>query len=339
MTKKIKDKEEIKKAVREYDLYQLLLKKAVDLTELSKKFKVSEKDILEHILSLKSFKFNVDLTDDNKYFIEKSYPINFKHSFNKDMWKGDTIKFGFTSDNHLGNNAERLDVLNLLYDIFADEGIDTVYNAGNIIDGEARFNKNELHTHGMTKQVEYFASHYPHRVGITTKFIAGDDHEGWYAQREGINIGEYMLMKRIQAGLNDMEYLGYVEADIELTENGFENKSWLRIAHPGGGTAYALSYTAQKIVESYQGGEKPAVLLLGHFHKLDYSFPREVHCIQTGCTEDQTIFMRKKRIQAMVGGGICTIKRAKDGTINRCQVEFITAFDKKFYLGNTKYWK
>ena len=81
------------------------------------------------------------------------------------------------------------------------------------------------------------------------------------------------------------------------------------------------------------------MLLLGHFHKLDYSFPREVHCIQTGCTEDQTIFMRKKRIQAMVGGGICTLKRAADGTINRCQVEFITAFDKKFYIGNTKYWK
>ena len=252
INKKKSKESELIKAVREFDIYQLLLKKPVSLEELSKKFKSSNKDILSHLSSLIEFKFNVQLNDEKKYYIEKAYPINFKHKFNKDMWKGDIIKFGFTSDNHLGNNAERLDVVNLLYDIFADENIDTVYNAGNMIDGEARFNKNELHTHGMTKQVEYFAKHYPFRKGIITKFIAGDDHEGWYAQREGINIGEYMLMKRIQAGLNDLEYLGYVEADIELTENGFENKSWLRVAHPGGGTAYALSYTAQKIVESYK---------------------------------------------------------------------------------------
>jgi hypothetical protein len=208
-----------------------------------------------------------------------------------------------------------------------------------MIDGEASFNKNELHTHGMTKQVEYFVKHYPYRKGIITRFIAGDDHEGWYAQREGINIGEYMLMKRIQAGLNDLDYLGYAEADVELTENGFENKSWLRVLHPGGGSAYALSYTSQKIVESYQGGEKPSVLLIGHYHKLGYEFPREVHCIQTGCTEDQTLFMRKKRLQAMVGGGMCELHLSPDGTINRCKVEFITAFDKKFYIGNSKYWK
>ena len=57
-----------------------------------------------------------------------------------------------------------------------------------------------------------------------------------------------------------------------------------------------------------------------------------------GCTEDQTIFMRKKKLQAHVGGGICELHRASDGTINRCKVEFITAFDKKFYLGDDKYW-
>jgi len=146
-------------------------------------------------------------------------------------------------------------------------------------------------------------------------------------------------MKRQQAGYDDMEYLGYMEADIELTEGGFENSSWLRVCHPGGGSAYALSYTSQKIAESLQGGEKPAIMLLGHYHKLGYEYPREIHSCQTGCSEDQTLFMRKKRLQAMVGGGIATVRIAKDGTINRFSPEFITFFDRKFYKGNTKYWK
>ena len=322
----------------EFQLYNILLKKPHTLSELCEKFELDESTVKTHLKSLEKLKYNIREQND-RYYVEKIVPTNYKHAFNIDMWKGDILRFGFTSDNHLCNKNERLDVLNLLYDIFEDEELPIVYNAGNWIDGEFRFNKNELHTHGLTAQIEYAVKHYPYKKDIKTHFIAGDDHEGWYSQREGIDIGEYFVLKRRQARMNDLVYLGYAEADIELTEKGFENKSWLRVLHPGGGSAYALSYAPQKIVESYQGGEKPSVLLIGHFHKLDYSFPREVHCIQTGCTEDQTLFMRKKRIQAMVGGGTIELRRSKDGTINRCRVEFITTYDKKFYKGKNKYFR
>ena len=215
----------------------------------------------------------------------------------------------------------------------------TVVFDGNWIDGEFRWNKNELNTRGLTKQIEYAVEHYPYREGIKTRFIAGDDHEGWYAQREGINIGEYFQLKREQAGKFDLDYLGYAEADILLSEPGQENESWMRAMHPGGGTAYALSYTSQKIVESFQGGEKPKVLLIGHYHKLGYEYPREVHCVQAATTCDQTLFMRKNKIQAMLGGVMITLRRSKDGIINRCLTDFITLFDRKFYIGKDKYWK
>ena len=224
----------------------------------------------------------------------------------------------------------------MIYDIFADEGIGLVYHGGNYIEGEWPKNKYEIHTRGVTPQVEYFVNNYPRREGILTKFIAGDDHEGWYAQRERINIGEYTQMKAEQAGRKDLEYIGYLECDIPF--EGIEGESWMRIMHGGGGTAYALSYTPQKIVESLQGGEKPRVLLLGHYHKIDYCFPREVHVIQMGCYQDQTTWMRKQKIQAHIGGGILHMRLAKDGTINRIMPEFITFFNKKFYIGNDKYW-
>ena len=296
-----------------------------------------EKAKLE-IKKLTDAKYNVEV--DDHLTISTTMPQGAKHSMlDESMWQGDKISFGFTADNHLCSNFERLDVLNLLYDVYQSEGITTVLNGGNWIDGEARFNKNEIHTKGMTKQIEYAVKNYPYREGIETLFVAGDDHEAWYAQREGINIGEYFQMKREQSGMFDMKYLGFVEADIELNAGGFENESWMRVMHAGGGSAYATSYAPQKIIESYQGGEKPAILFIGHFHKLSYNVIRNVHVIQMGTTMDQSVFMRKKRIDAHVGGGIIHLQRDKTGIVNRVNVEFITAFDKKFYVGNDKYWK
>jgi len=133
--------------------------------------------------------------------------------------------------------------------------------------------------------------------------------------------------------------LGYVEADIEINEGGFVNDSWIRVMHAGGGSAYATSYAPQKIVESLQGGEKPSVLFIGHYHKLMYAHVRNVHTIQMGTTQDQSIFMRKKKIEAHVGGGFVHLYRDKNGIINRVAVEFITVFDKGFYMGDKKYWR
>lgn len=287
---------------------------------------------------LSSAKYNVEI--DDTITVSTSVKQGERHAFLNDaMWRGDKMSFGFTADNHLCSNFERLDVLNLLYDVYAAEGIPIVLNGGNWIDGEARFNKNEIHTKGMTKQIEYAVKNYPYREGIETWFVSGDDHEGWYNQREGINIGEYFQMKREQSDKFDMKHLGYVEADVELNGDGFENGSWLRVMHAGGGSAYATSYAPQKIVESYQGGEKPSVLFIGHYHKMSYNIIRNVHVVQCGCTQDQSIFMRKKKIEAHVGGGLIHLYRDKNGIINRVVPEFITCFDKKFYIGDDKYWK
>ena len=248
---------------------------------------------------------------------------------------GKTIRFGFVSDNHLCSRYERLDVLNALYDIYKKEGITTVYNGGNMIDGEANFNKFDIHTYGLEGQVDYLVQKYPQRDGIKTLFITGDDHEGWYVQREGINIGQTMQSRAREAGREDLVYLGHMEHDIVLkTKKG---QSVIRLIHAGGGSSYATSYTAQKITESYQGGEKPQVLVIGHYHKAEYGFPWEVHCVQGGCTEDQTPFMRKKRLSAHVGGWIIELTQAENGTIIRFKAEWIPFFDRGFYDKNWKY--
>ncbi|RLC89009.1 MAG: hypothetical protein DRJ03_00165 [Chloroflexi bacterium] len=178
------------------------------------------------------------------------------------------ISFGVIADMHLCSKAERLDVMNAAYDEFAARGITTVFCPGNYIDGECRFNTHELLAHGIADQCQYAIDHWPARPGIKTYFVDGDDHEGWFQQREGIEFGRFLMLEAQAQGREDLVYMGYMEADFELKAP--EGKAIVKVIHAGGGSSYAFSYASQKLVESFQGGEKPAVCIIGHYHKQEY---------------------------------------------------------------------
>lgn len=271
-------------------------------------------------------------TVDGKYDLKPtvlSQPGNTEVIGSKEEW---THVFGVTSDNHLCNKHSRLDVLNAAYDHFEREGITRVFNCGNWIDGEARFNKAELVTApGLDNQLDYMIDKWPTKKNIVTEFVAGDDHEGWYAQRECLEVGRYLQYRAEDQGRQDLKYLGYGEADVKLVHPA-GGSVVMRVIHAGGGSSYATSYAAQKIVEMYQGGEKPAILLIGHYHKFEYGYPREVHAVQCGCTTDQSLFMRKNKIAAHVGYVIIRIKQEPGtGIVTRFNVEWSPFYDRKFY--------
>lgn len=264
-----------------------LLKKGEykSISAVSDHFDVGVGKVRAIVEELRSEGFNIKIKDDS-VMISKIIEKKPAHILDVSKMSTAKIRFGAIGDNHLCSNYERLDVLNALYDEFARQKITTVYNTGNWIDGEARFNKHDLHTHGMDKQIAYFLENYPQRKGITTYLITGDDHEGWYSQREGIDVGQIMQMKAELMGRKDLVYIGHMEADVIIKAK--KGQTMIRVLHPGGGSAYALSYTVQKIVESYTGNEKPDVLLVGHYHKAEYSYVRGVHCVQTGCFTGST---------------------------------------------------
>lgn len=311
---------------------KLLGKEAMSTGELADACNCPPKAVRLALGELKVGHISIRERHDGRFHILKELAIGGKSKKQiKDRGDGWQV-FGFAGDRHHGNKNARKDVEEKLYDIFESEGVTTVYDTGNMLDGECRFNKNDLIRFGMDNQIDYHIEVTPQRKGITTYFVTGDDHEGWYAQRECINIGEHIQDRAIRAGRNDLVYLSNVEHDIELRHgSGF---SVLRIMHPGGGSAYAFSYTSQKLVESFQGGEKPHILLAGHYHKFDYCQPRGVHVIQTGTCEDQTTFMRKKKIEAHVGGGMVWFKQDDKGAITRLRVEWIPFFDRGYYQRN-----
>lgn len=245
--------------------------------------------------------------------------------------KNNKFIFGACSDNHLCSKYERLDVLNDLYDRFKRRGIERVYNAGNWIDGECRFNQFDLQVHGLEPQLRYLTKHYPHRKGMTTYAITGEDHEGWYSRREAIDIGR--LAERIMRdkGRQDWVNIGFMECFVPLVNTNSRRTTQMLVMHPGGGSAYATSYRPQKICEALEGGEKPAVLLIGHYHKLSVNLVRNIWALQIGCTQDQTVFMRKKNIDAHIGGMIVELEQDPEtGAIVSCKTEIIRYFNRGY---------
>jgi len=243
---------------------------------------------------------------------------------------GNWVRFGLVSDTHLCCKEERLSELHTQYDLFEKEGITTVFHAGNPIDGYVqRINGESVFETTIDGQSNYFAENYPQRDGIHTYFITGDDHESWFAP--GFNIGAYMEHVARTAGRTDLTYIGHVEADVEVKVGNSSRSTIIKIQHPGGGSAYARSYTGQKQVEAFEGGEKPAILVQGHYHVSNHMVDRNIQVIGMPGFQSQTIFARKKRLRMEVGGAILEFKVNSEGAVTRCRVEFNLYFNRGYY--------
>lgn len=247
------------------------------------------------------------------------------------LYSSGWVRLGLVADTHLCCKEERLAELHNQYDLFRKEGITQVLHAGNPIDGYVhRINGESVYEVTIDGQCNYFAENYPQRSGIKTYFITGDDHESWFSP--GFNIGAYLQLVAEKSGRTDLQYIGHVEADIDIHVPGCAKPTILKLQHPGGGSAYARSYTGQKQVEAFEGGEKPSILIQGHYHVSNYMNDRNIHVISMPGFQDQTIFARKKRLRMEVGGALLEFQaNPDDGSVTRCRVEFNRYFTRGYY--------
>lgn len=230
-------------------------------------------------------------------------------------WDGSTtIRFAIMGDTQLGSKYTQLTYLHNFYDICKREGIDTVYHVGDLTEGLKMRPGHEYEVYAVSadEMREDVVKNYPKVDGITTYFISGNHDASIYK-----HVG-YDICAAIAKDRPDMKYLGRDCAVINLTPN-----CTLELRHPWDGTAYALSYKVQKMVEAMESDSKPNILAVGHYHKAEYLFYRNVHVLQTGCFQGQTPFTRGKGISIHMGGWIVTLKVGKDGTIERFAPEFI----------------
>ena len=230
-------------------------------------------------------------------------------------WDGTrTLKFAIMGDTQLGSKYTQLTYLHEFYDICAKEGINDVYHTGDLTEGlKMRVgHEYELYAVSADDMRDDVIKNYPKREGITTHFISGN-HDASIYKQVGYDIGQAIANAR-----PDMKYLGRDCAVINLTP-----KCTLELRHPWDGTAYAISYKIQKMIEAMESDSKPNILAVGHYHKAEYIFYRNVHALQTGCFQGQTPFTRGKGISVHMGGWIVTIRVDTDGSILGFAPEFI----------------
>ena len=138
----------------------------------------------------------------------------------------------------------------------------------------------------------------------------------WYQQKGdmGVVVGEEMDRE-----VPRYHNLGQMEGNVKIGRN-----TTIKLFHGNDGTAYAVSYKMQKLMESFTGGEKPNILLEGHYHKALYMFNRNIHGLECGTLSGQTQWMRGRKIPAHKGFWVVNIKMGKGG---------IGAFSPTFYPG------
>lgn len=230
-------------------------------------------------------------------------------------WDGTTIlRFAVMGDTQFGSKYAQLTHLHNFYERCKKEGITDVYHTGDITDGLKMRpgHEYELYEISADEMVKDVIANYPKIDGITTHFITGN-HDASIYKHVGYDIGTAIAMQR-----PDMHYLGRDCAVVNLTPN-----CSLELRHPWDGTAYAISYKIQKMIEAMESDSKPKILAVGHYHKVEYLFYRNVHCFQTGCFQSQTPFTRGKGISVHMGGWLVTIEVDSEGTIKRLIPEII----------------
>lgn len=230
-------------------------------------------------------------------------------------WNGtETIRFAIIGDTQIGSKYTQLTHLHNFYDLCAREGIKTVYHTGDLIEGlKMRVgHEYEIYEVSADEMRDDVVANYPKREGITTHFITGN-HDASIYKHVGYDIGQAIAFLR-----PDMKYLGRDCAVVYITPN-----CTLELRHPWDGTAYALSYKPQKMIEAMESDSKPNILAIGHYHKAEYIFHRNVHALQTGCFQGQTPFTRGKGISISLGGWIVTVKVDRNGYIQRFTPEYV----------------
>ena len=229
------------------------------------------------------------------------------------------------SDTHFGNKNNQLHLLNELYKEAYNRGITRVLHVGDLVDGNYP-NRSEnprlQFLHGFDEQAGYVVDMYPKIDGMTTYYILGSHDESHYKN------GQATVNSWVSRCRPDMIYLGQ-----DIGETMIDGVKVL-LDHPGGGSAQALSYKAQKRIEILDPHTKPKILLIGHYHK-SYQFSyRNVQCIEVPCLCTKTQFQQKQGLINTVGGYFLKIYSDKLGNIQYFEPEEIL-FDKKDFWDET----
>jgi len=272
-------------------------------------------------------------SDEMKYLKKKGYNIDDIVGLAKALEKqgqanttaytigGNSHKFILFGDTHIGHIQYDKQLMKHLNKVSKKEKVDFVAHTGDIFDGwyqnrpSSIFEQNAI---GFDRQMAMAVEELS-QLEVPIHFITGNHSYNTFVRGAGIEAGPVLETKLKEKGL-EAYFLGNAEGDIYL------NNTLLRLLHPDGGSAYAISYKPQKIVEALESGKKPNILAIGHFHKAEYLFYRNVNIFQTGTLCGQTKFMKGKGLAAHKGFWLVELQTKDNGQIDSIIPKFYPSY-------------
>lgn len=312
------------------DLDQLLaaLRKAKDgatVSSLADAVDTSPRRVQAALTALRDQGYRVDLRDEAIHLDRVPPDSTSVHANLLPLLDGKLLRVGVVSDTHQSSKECALDELHAAYDWLAAEGIDTVLHAGDLTCGRGiyRGQDAEIQRVTLSDQVDHLVAEYPRRDGVVTVCIAGNHDLEGEAGRVGFDP-----VAAFSAQRDDVVYLGGYSAWAEIGAGQVENPPYAHLLHGKGGMSYAYSYKAQKLVDGYPGGRKPAILIPGHWHVRAAFEARSVQVLFPGCFEWQSKFMQRLGLHPAVGFHLLEVVVGSDGSI----VQFLPRW-LRFYQG------
>ena len=228
-----------------------------------------------------------------------------------DWFDGDNIKIGVISDTHIGSSYFREDWLDGALNRFAHDGVDVVLHIGDVTEGMSNRPGHiyEIEHLGYSEQKQA-AIEQLSKFSDWPMYVIDGNHDRWFIKSNGAKV-----VQDVCEALPNAEFCGHDTATIDIS--GIAIQLW----HGEDGSSYAHSYRLQKVIEAMPGGAKPNILLTGHVHKAGYFFERNVHAILSGCIQEQTPFMRGKRLPAHPGFWTLDVD-VNDGSVVRFSPTF-----------------
>lgn len=272
--------------------------------DISRTLKINKDQVWDIVGKLKEIGYKILTPNDPEQVDSKQFVLQLKEksgfkSLSLAKIFAKSVKEAFTSDKHYANIDSQPSCIDRAYADAEKEKIDAMLDTGDLTAGhfDHPSNRFKVIIPNIEGQMLLAADRHP-RPSFKQYLIAGD-HDLFASSKVGIDP-----IRRIFATERpDITYLGKLRGDVDV------KNLKTRLMHPGGGPGYALSYQAQKRIESEiqrtlsRGGkERYQVLALGNWHVANWQFNAGVAVIVVPCFQEQTIdYMMRKGLSPWIG--------------------------------------
>ena len=321
-----------------YSLYKYLRDEPKSLRSICDKFELPPKRIRALLQDMKQEAYNIVETDGGAIIPTKAFPKVLTPDISiADLLGSERYDIGLISDLHCGGDKSQPTEFNRFIR-YANErhGVTEFFYHGDWSCGIYGYRGHEVDqipaarplsrplAHlAVERQVQLAESYFPHLDGVTYHMLGGN-HDWWHV----VNVGVDGL-RRLCNRRSDMHYLGYDMAPIALTD-----KTYMRMWHPTGGTAYAKSYRVQKAIESEsleslkeamrkEDSPHVSIITAGHLHQSVWVPSHPIYGALVPCYEGQTNYLKRKKLSPDIGGVIMRFNFDDGGRIAHIGFDYV----------------